>query len=414
MKKKLYNLIVFLFLCQLQVAAQTTGFNYEASIKPVDSSGFYNIVLTPELNAHLKTDYSDLRIVNDLGKWVPHLVRQPNTEMSGSSVLFIKEIIKIENSINATTIIIKGQNDSISNLLLNIKNASAKRYCSLSGSDDQSKWFVINDSIEVVPEMQDNNIKSRLTLLFPWVNYKYYKVVINNNGKQPLNIIDAATRGTINLPGKYFHFTPIENPRVKISQLDSSNYSFIKVEQAAPYHFAQLSIRVSGMKYFNRNAKLYIPTSIHHSFVNPGSFISDLNISNNSTLQFNVPLSKAKTFYIIILNNDNLPLRIDEVKTLTGYHIATVYLEKSKQYKLLLDNPGSMAPNYDLSIKDIPSREKIPSITFNNIVVLAKPELAKKQDDNSKKLIWLAIALAAIILTFFTYRLVTDMNKSKS
>ena len=37
MKKKLHRLLVFFLLCQLNAAAQTEGYNYEAAIKPVDS-----------------------------------------------------------------------------------------------------------------------------------------------------------------------------------------------------------------------------------------------------------------------------------------------------------------------------------------------------------------------------------------
>lgn len=55
------NLISFLFfiLTSLTAFAQTAGYNFYSNLDSIKSSGFYNIVLSPQINAHLKTDYSD-------------------------------------------------------------------------------------------------------------------------------------------------------------------------------------------------------------------------------------------------------------------------------------------------------------------------------------------------------------------
>ena len=99
MKKKLFNLLLFFLMLQF-VDGQTMGYHYQSAIDSIKDDGFYNIVLTPAINAHLKTDYSDLRIVNDSGKWVPHLLRAPNTEYTNDAVLWDLKIIKKENFIN--------------------------------------------------------------------------------------------------------------------------------------------------------------------------------------------------------------------------------------------------------------------------------------------------------------------------
>ncbi len=411
MKKKLHKLIALLLLANMNVVAQTAGFNYEAAIKPVDSSGFYNIVLTPELNAHLKIDYSDLRVVNDSGKWVPHLVRIPNNEITNHLRIFERKILEKENTASFTKIIIEAKAESISNIILNVKNTAAKRYCTLSGSDDKNSWFVINDSIEVVADKPNGNNNSRITLLFPPVNYIFLKIVINNNGKEPLNIISAGTEGINNLPGKWFRYPPVENPSTTIFQKDSSKYSYIKIEQKASCHFEKIALKISGTKYFNRFAELYIPSSTTHSFYSPGKLVQTLALSNNSTLQFNIPLTNVKTFYIIIHNDDNPPLKVEEVKTLSNHHVASVYLEKTKPYKILLNNADADLPNYDLTIENILNKETLPSATAGNIISVQQETTAIQSKSNSKKLIWLVIGIAAIALGFFTYRLVTDMNK---
>jgi hypothetical protein len=266
----------------------------------------------------------------------------------------------------------------------------------------------------VVAEKTNDNNNSRVTLLFPPVNYKYFKVVINNNGKEPMNIISAGTEGINNLPGKWFRYPPVENPSTIVFQKDSGKLSYIKITQPASYHFEKIALKISGTKYFNRFSELYIPSSGTHSFYSPGRFIQTLALSNNSTLQFNIPLTNAKTFYIIIHNDDNLPLKVEEVKTLSNYRVVTAYLEKSIPYKLLLGNVEAASPNYDLTIENILNKQTLPAATLNKITPVQKETTAIQPKDNSKTFIWLTIGIAAIVLGFFTYRLVTDMNKPKS
>lgn len=413
MKKKLHKLLLILLLNQLQVGAQTGGFNYEAAIQPVDSSGFYNIVLKPEINAHLKTDHRDLRIVNDSGKWVPHLVWNPNENLITEAVNYERRIIKNERVNSNTEIIIQNDSVVITNLFFTIKNTQAERYCTLSGSDDMKGWFIINDSVKIVYDAEAQNKVTQFELRFPPVDYRYFKVIIQDNGKDALKVMRAGTVMSSTLSGKYFRFPLLENPSIKIHQKDSGNFSYIQIDQVAAYHFGRIALKLSGVKYFNRKAKLYIPSVVQHSFANPGTYITDLDLSNNSTLQFNVPLSKATTFYIIIQNEDNLPLKVDEIKTFTGYRVATVYLEKGHQYKMLLENEALSIPKYDLAWSDIPSREKIPVAAVAVITAVKRADVIVKKN-NSGFLLWGIIGIAVAVLGFFTYRLISDMNQSKS
>jgi hypothetical protein len=414
MKKNLHRLLLIFLLTNAKLMAQTAGFNYEAVIKPVDSSGFYNIALTPTLNVYSPTDYSDLRIVNDSGKWVPHLVWYPNDHLTEDAVVYDMKIIKNETATGNNDVVIQNTISDIRNITCTIKNAAAERYCKLVGSDDLQSWFVINDSIKIVYDSKGETVTTHFTLHFPPVNYKYFRIAINGRGKEPFKILQASTSLSTTLPGKSFRFPSLENPVKNIVQKDSGNFSSIKVIHESSYHFQQVELRVSGVKYFNRKAKLYIPVSGNHSFDNPGELLSEFIISNNSTLHFRVPLTQSTIFYIIIQNDDNLPLKIDTVKTFVDYRVATVYLEKRQRYKLLMDNPVALKPNYDIRLINIPSREKIPVAVVGGVSLLRQPVKTSPPKESSQKLIWLAITIAAIVLGFFTYRLITDMNKSKS
>lgn len=416
MKKKICKYFALFMLTAFNADAQTAGFHYRAPIDVVTADGFYNIVLTPQINAHLKTGYSDLRIVNDSGKWVPHLLRYLNGEYKDGNGYSDLKIVKIESNPVATDIIAAGIDAPLVSMAVFLKNTEAERYCTLSGSDDQQKWFVINDSIFIKPGRKKEEYNgSDFILEFPPSKYSYYKIHIANNGKDPYNILSVSGLEPERIkPATPYYQSPIENPSPAITQKDSAGISFIKVEQGAAYHFETIVLKLSGIKYFNRNAELYIPSSSSHSFSNPGQLVRSFTVSNNSNLQFPLPVSNAKTFYILIHNDDNLSLKAEEVKTYCNYRVATVYLEKTKQYQLLLDNAVAVSANYDLALKDIPAKDSLPLATIGNIAAIPEPAAATIAKDNSQQLIWLVIGLAALVLGFFTYRLVTDMNKSKS
>ncbi len=408
MKKRWSSIILFCWIT-VSSAAQTAGYKYFSLLDSVKTSGFYTVELTPEITAHLKTDYSDLRIVNDSGKWVPHVMYSNNSKAFDVAFMGLK-FIKTENGKLKTTLLIENSFDVISNIGLTVRNTTAERFCTLSGSDDKINWFVINDSILINPSFDNINTSNTFMLNFPSSNYKYFKLIIYNNNKDPFDIKDVITK-TPPVLELYSLHESMQNPISKIQQKDSGKISYIKIIQGQTYHFDHISFKLSGVKYFSRKADLYIPENNTHSFSSPGRLLQSFTLSNNSTLQFKVPLSNVPIFYLLINNEDNLPLRVTEVKTSNSYHSITGYMEKGNNYKLILDNLSATTPNYDLVklAKEMPAKilksEKI--IAIENKL----PELSPAK--NNKWILWTAITAALLILLLFTKKMITEVNKSK-
>ena len=400
-------LLNFLSLC---CTAQMAGYKYYCLLDSVKSPGFYSIRLTPEINAHIKTDYSDLRIVNKDGRWVPHLFIFPVSRRISEGVLSDLKFSIIENSKINTVIIVEPAKDILSNIVLTIKNTEAKRYCTLSGSDDKKDWFVINDSILLNTVIEENAVTSRIQINFPPSSYKYLKVIIHNSNRDPFRITNLTE---YKLALSKFENKLIQNPAPIVIQKDSGKISYLKIDQQQAYHFDNISLKVSGSKYYYRKADLYIPDTSNNSFSKPGVLINSFTISNNSTLQFKVPVSNAPFFYLLINNEDNLPLSITEINTAYTYDCFTTYLEKGGGYKLIMGNEFAKKPDYDLSNfnKIIPdstaflSTGKIQS--FDQKMSIAVPV------KNMKWLLWIAITIALVILLFFTQKMIREVDKTK-
>lgn len=413
MKKRLINFL-FCILLLNNCFAQTEGYHFYSNFDTVKTSGFYNIVLTPQINAHVKTDYSDVRIINDKNRWVPHIFHVPLNEMS-REVVTTNLKFSVAESNKLSTIIIIDAAHQLNNINVLIKNTAVQKFGTLSGSNNKQNWFLIRDSILLTPHATEKNTESILNINFPQINYSYLKLVINNRNKDPFSVGEVDTKET-STGFLYSNFSDsiIKNPAVILMQKDSGKQSFIKIIQTKKFHFTQINIKAEGLKYYNREVDLYVAEDNNSNFLNPGKFIQSFIISNNSTLPFNLPLQNANIFYLIIKNEDNPALKIKEATTGIGYRYITAYLEKNNTYKIILDNIKAVAPNYDIT-KDYPTiKDTVSLLSIGNIFAYENKEVTKNNSTNKKTwLIWLTVIVTLIVLLFLTITMLKEVNKKR-
>jgi hypothetical protein len=409
MKRKLINIFV---CCTISICskAQTEGFKYYAQLDSIKTSEFYNIALTPTLNAHLKTDYSDIRIINLASKWVPHALHAPAYEISGTAANVELKYEQIENNKTNTTLILNAVT-ALKNIEITIRNTAAERYCSLSGSDDNKNWFVINDSILISPIPTETKSINTFEINFPLNNYKYYKLNIKNSNKDPYEI-NKITSNSLIIESEKIKNKIIKNPTPSIFQKDSGKISYIKVMQQHPYHFDGFYLKLSGVKYYSRNIDFFIPTNTNHSFSNPGKLLQSYTIFNNSNLNFQLPLIKDSVFYLLINNEDNLPLKVNEAGTSLNERFITAYLEKDNQYKLIWGNENATAPIYDIEKLNIKLKDSATYLNINNIEVFPQQTIADtKNNSNNKWIIWVALVAGLSILLILTKKMIKEVDK---
>jgi hypothetical protein len=412
MKLKWISFSLFSLL-SLFASAQTTGYKYSCVPDAVKESGFYKIELTPEINAHVKTDYSDIRIVNKQDKWVPHIIITPAKFNINETLSFNLNFSVTENSSTKTIVLIESHKTNSSNIGLVINNTAAKRFCTLSGSDDQKNWFVINDSIVLDPVKEEENTTSILRIDFPPSAYKYFKTSIYNNHKDPFHINGVVQDGHAYLI-KFPDSKIIQNPLTNVTQKDSGKISYIKVTQQQGYHFNNISLKLEGPKYFFRKAAIYTVDSTNHAMFPFGKLLQSFTISNNSTLQFRVPLINAQAFYILVENEDNLPLTVKEVTTSNDETFVAAYLEKGEGYKLIMDNPIAEKPVYDLShFSDTGIADSAVLLPAGKEIALMHQPAAVTAVKSNKWVLWIAIALVMIILLLLTQKMMREVDKTK-
>ncbi len=413
MKKKRINTFLICLLLATHGFSQTKGYRYTALIDPVKKEGFYNILITPAINAHLKTDYTDFRIINSAGKWVPHLVRYPKEEQTATSVLWDLGIVKNSGNTVSTEIILKTPSQSLSNITFSMRNSGAERFGTLTGSDDSIRWFMIYDSMPIRPLVSTPQ-ESEFSFNFRPTTYQFYKLTIDNKGKAPYAIKGATTRRIAVQQGSdSMMLEPFQNPAVAISQQDSAKTSYIKLQQRGNFHVDEIELIVDGSAWFNREVQLYLQVAPGQKKNVSTKILSTFIISNSKSLRFKVPVFSDALFYLAIANADNLPLKVQAVNTYCGRRVATVYLENNGGYSIMMDNAAALTPSYDLQLADLNKRQSLPFIGTGSITSLPGSAVGNVAWYENKWLLWSLIIASAALLCFFTFRLTKDLGTVK-
>jgi hypothetical protein len=410
--------VVICFGSVLFAAAQQ--FRYKAALDSVKQTGFYQLNISPVISSFSKTDFSDIRITDDKGVWIPHIVKN---KLPGLQQSLFKEFPVLSNTIidsgqseliienKGSTMLINNESmKSINEILLFIKNASVSRYATLSGSNDKNHWFIIAENILLSKAYSTTENYFTNSVRFDYSDYRFFKLVINNEKADPLNIIKAGSYTDL-----VYRTMPyaISNPDPVIYQKDSSDgRSYILVKNNAAYHIDGIAIGISGAKFFERAANLYLTESDSSlSSINYNSAAS-FNIFSSGTNVFDIKKIKAKAFYIVIENKDNPPLKINSIRTEQHINNIITYLEKDKHYFLLTDNEAASQPDYDLAVFKDSIPKNSDTIGIGAFIKVEAIQADKIKNTGNKWWLWPAIIGAMLMLAFLSWKLLGDMKKT--
>ncbi len=395
---RIHNHILWI-LCFCSFVANAQSFKSKAAIEPVSQTGFYAISITPELSSYLKSDCSDLRIVDEKENAVPYIVRSNLPFIKPASYKLFKIISnELADSGRSTIIIENPDKEKINDFFLKIKNASVSRTIDLSGSDDKSHWFSITENIYLEKKFVTDDDSYMENIDFPLSSYHYFRLTIYNGKNDPLNIISA---------GRYIGeeqktISPIiENPLLKFSQKDSNHVSYITLFNPNLYHVGFVSMHLKAPKFFKRDVEM----------IASGETLGNFIISSDSVFQFNLPVFKDSLFEIRINNEDNPPLVVASVSTGQEPKKVIAYLEAGVHYILQLNNDSVAAPHYDLQSFADSISSNVPEVKLSNIENLLTPTAPVSNNFFKQAWVWPVIIFVLILLVLFTLRLSKEVEK---
>ncbi|MHA4810482.1 hypothetical protein ACX0G9_20420 [Flavitalea flava] len=389
-----------------------SNFSYQANLDTIRQAAFYKITLQPGLVAKSRADLADLRIGDQQGRFISYVLKndQPVLSKEGFRELPILSNEKFKDSI--TEIVIANEASlSVSSLLFFIRNISARRTCTFSGSDDKQKWFVIREHIglEDGPSPEINSLFYIQTISFPPSNYRFFKMSLDDKGLLPINVLKAGISTHSVTNGKY-----LEIPDPVLYQKDSNNkHSYITLQYGDNYRIDRLGLTIQGPVLYKRYVRIYDSTMYGRA---P---IKEISIDPSNTT-FLLPFVKTNRLLIDITNEDDTPLLLKKAATeqLNLYLLA--YLQPGSGYHVLTGDPKAVPPAYDLKYF-VDSLTRDPQEIFSGpILSLLNPvkPITTAPKNNSQTLLWCIIALVLALLISLSIKMVKaisqkDLQKDK-
>jgi len=399
LKKNLSCLLLLLPALSLQ--AQT--FRHRAPLSVPPSDGFYSITVSPELSGYLGTALNDVRVM-DGRQQVPFIIRNASAAIINR---FRDTLHVVERTVSDTglsfLVFANPAGNTLHECTLLIGSADAERTAMITGSNDGRRWFSVAEKVPIAPQPSGTHNSYEQTLNLPAGNYRFYKVAIDNGRNAPLNI-EAVYRSSAQSRAGRAGMQVNEVAAVFLQKDSTDHYTYIRVQNPHRYHIEQVSLELTGPKYYKR------PLILANS-----NGEQEFELGLGTAPVFTMQAFNDSAWQIRIFNGDNPPLKIRTVSTTQATRQLLAYLEGGKQYFLLLTAPDAAAPQYELqgfrdSIPDI-----VPELTVGRVTEApATPITARGDQPGNKLWIWISLVTVLAILGFFTMRLVKDMKEEHS
>ena len=385
------------------------GYQWQAELLKIDSAGFYKIDLTPDIIAKLNPQFSDIRIKDGKGKDVPYFIEKEPFSLTKRVFKEYQVIEKIKWRNGATVLVVENKDkDTINNIQLQIKNFDVRKHLELAGSDDYNNWYTIKENYMFRSANGSKTTSEVKSLNFPYTDYKYYRIIIYDVFSLPVNVMKIGYFDTYEEQGKFKKITsPI------LTRIDSAKtkQTYIKVNFKETPYFDKLTIRVDKPAYYYRNAKICFK---HTNKKGRVYYEVEDYITLNSNSDFTIHFSdfKHKEFYLVIDNEDNPPLENVEIEAYQLNRFLIAHLELGNNYRLVFENENIYErPNYDINHFKYKIGKDSPVLTTGNVSSIQYKET--KKAITSTLWMWGAIALVALLLGYMSYKMITEMEKTK-
>ncbi len=321
---------------------------WEAAIDTVETDGYYNIRLNPELiGLSGGNGFEDVRILDGDGAEVPYMVRESAPEQHVSR-MEMYPLLKNTGSDSTNVLVVDNAvRERIGRFYVVMRAAEVDKYVSVRGSDDLGQWYVVRQRTTLnIERGTDGNEVAVLDI--PEGDYRYYEITIINSQGSPLSVVGVGKVGSRSIYGQYL---PVETDDIAVSE-DSLRQTVIAFPALhAPYLIDRLEIVVVANKsLYHRNAELI--TGRHARY---------LTLSSKGSNIFQLDgFPMDSTTRIVIGNGNNPPLAIAEVRTWTLARYLCARLEAGKRYTLMTGVEG--CGNYDLEYFRDELNEELPVV----------------------------------------------------
>lgn len=406
---------VILFLGNM-VLAQTVPVS--GTIPPVQADGLYRIRIPHTVRSYATADLRDFRIWDEKGNQVPYFV-QPSTDYVGLQVSDFTEFEMLSNSRIAdstSTYVFKNPYETLEKAIFLIANYQGSKNYRLEGSNDQQEWFglVNNGQLSQINHPRATNVYK--DIYFPLSNYPYLKIVFDDRQSLPINLIKIGTANT-----ETVNIVPMTMENIPVKSIEFSEdhkKTLIEIRFERPEVIDQIRMEISAPSFYSRNAHLYTlkEREVKRSVESYRQHIAAFSIRSDKNLVFNIPSSIEKEVYLEIDNKDNPKLEINALTLMQEPVYLVAALKGKTAYTITAGDASLSFPDYDISKVTNTTKKELPIAEIGTVVYGQSVKTVEEPRTFWQQpwFMWSCIGIAALMIGYFAFNMLTDMKKDKS
>ncbi|MDW5288741.1 DUF3999 family protein [Formosa sp. PL04] len=383
-------------------------------IDAVSTDGLRLIPIPHTVRSYATPNMRDLRIWDANGNQVPYFI-QPETAYTHTTVSNFTAFAIISNTRiadSSATYIFKNPNATIKQAVLNIANYQGVKNYKLEGSHDKNKWFGIvnNGTLQDLNHPEETSVFK--VIEFPICNYPYLKLVFDDRYSLPLNLlkIGEATAETVQL-------VPVIMEEIQVDSI-----AFSEADKTTQIHMSfkrqeiinQLKLDITSPDLYSRTATLYTlgEREVNRVKETYRQNITTFELRSDRPLVFNIPTTIAQEVYLEIENKDNPKLQITGIQIMQKPVYVVASLKAKQPYTITAGNTDLAAPDYDISEVTNTLKQALPIAEISTITYIAPENEAAVKTSLWQQpwFMWCCIGFAALIILYYGFNLIKDMN----
>ncbi|MFH4966005.1 DUF3999 family protein [Gaetbulibacter sp. M235] len=385
-------------------------YSYKRELEGVTNS-WHKLELPNDIFKKISPDLSDIRVFG---------ISEKNDTIEAPYLLELKREKRVKTNVNFKiintshnekgyyfTLEVPNQ-DVINQLQIDFKQFNFDWRISLEGSNNQNEWFTIVDDYRILSIKNAETFYEYNNITFPNSSYNYFRILVKSLEKPELKSVKASYT---TIEKGEFYGCEIKSLEIEEKKQEKSSDINIELSKRLPVSYLKIDVDASYdyyrpimIKYVSDSVKTQNGYVYNYRTLTNGTLNS---IENNVFAFENTVLKKLK---IIVNNQDNEPLKIENVTVKGNVYNLDIRFTEPATYFLTYGNSNVYRPNYDIERFVSKTPDTISSLTLGEEqVIYKKPTSNNAPLFQNKIWLWIIIVLMVALLGWFSIK----MMKSK-
>ena len=397
----------------ISTAAIAQEYKVIGEIGDVGEDGLYRIAVPHEVRSYAKYDLRDLRIWDEDGEQVPYFVQEAEeaTRISNFTAFEIVEKYNVPDT--TSTYIFKNPDATLEQAVLKLANYQGGKGYSLAGSHDRKQWFGLINRGQLSQLSSAVETSVFRVIKFPLNNYEFIKIVFDDRGSLPVNLLEIGSATTEVVP-KVLEEIPVPD----IAYTEKDNITSVQIKFERPEVVDRLRFEINAPLLYSRKAELYTfrEREVKQKKERYRVPLASFTLRSDAEATFDVPSLLEAALYLDIYNLDNPRLQIKGLQVLQAPISVVASLKQSHRYSITAGSDTLMAPKYDIAnfrdkISDTLPMAQIKSLRYPGPGVSSAVVTPFWQQ---AWFMWSCIGVAAMMIAYFAVDLLKDLSRGKA